>query len=153
MDKHELVAKHWKSICKSGQTDLVDTDCEEPPEWCSYDDDALTSGGAEHLVLTDTEADKRAADYVSESLWAFAPWFLSRETGISASVFKAIQDNDQCESNNDAIACIVASTCGIAKLTSKAIEEDGRSHFLSGYDGHEREVQAGKVTLYFYRTN
>ncbi len=114
-----------------------------------YSDSHFEHGTREYLVLTDSEADKMASEQIGESLWAFNPSFLAGETGISQDVFEAIQKNDKCESNNPAIASIIASTCGLSSFVESATGADGRGHFLSSYDGEENE----EGEFFIYRTN
>jgi len=102
------------------------------------------------LLLTDEEADEMAYDHIEDTLWAFNASFLSRMTDIDEEVFTAIQANDRCESNNDAIKKLVESTCGLMELCIQAIDADGRGHFMSSYDGIEHEIDGD---LYLYRIN
>lgn len=109
-----------------------------------------------HLVLTDEEADEKASEYIKESLWAFNPSFLADVTGIDAEVFEAIQANNRCESNNDAIARLVGDD--LESLISDAISSDGAAHFLNTYDGEENEINLKDITgqneyLFVYRIN
>jgi len=105
-------------------------------------------------ILTDQDADIKCEEYVESLAWAFNPSFLSGITGIDEAVFKAIQDNDKCEDNNDAILSIIKGTCGIPEFIESAVNADGRGHFLSGYDGEENYLRAsdGSV-LYAYKIN
>ena len=112
-----------------------------------YEDTDYEHGSGEYLVLTDDEADERAAECVLESLWACNASFLSGETGLPEEAFKFAEE--MCEGANDAIEAMVKATCGLDKLVAVAIGCDGRGHFLSGYDGNESE--AGDY--YIYRTN
>lgn len=112
-----------------------------------YDEDG------DHLVLTDEEADEKAAEYIEQSLWAFIPSFLADETGLFVEVFEAIQGNGKCESNNDAILSIIEKTCGLDEFVKSAISADGRGHFISHYDGKENEETVNGETFYIYRTN
>jgi hypothetical protein len=105
-----------------------------------------TEENGEYMVLTDKEADARAEEDIKETLWAFNPSFLSSETGIDEEVFKAIQDNGRCESNNEAIESIVNSTCGIDGFIEEAITADSRGHFINSYDGEES--QEGEYFIY-----
>lgn len=127
-------------------------------EWCAegcctldeYDEDG------NYLVLTDDEADEKAAEYIEETLWAFNPSFLAGVTGIDETVFKAIAANDRCEDNNEAIRLLVGDE--FDNLVEQAIAADGRGHFLNTYDGEENEVNLYDVTgrneyLYVYRIN
>jgi hypothetical protein len=101
------------------------------------------------VLLDDDGANDMVKDYIRESLWAFNPEFLAGETGLSVEVFRAIQANDQCESNNEAIEAMVQATCGVQSLVDSAISADGRGHFLSSYDGNEYEVGG----YFLYRMN
>ena len=106
-----------------------------------------------YMVLTDEEADEKAADYIKESLWAFNATFLADMTDIPYEAFKAIADNGKCESNNEAIERIINKTCGMDEFVQAAVNADGRGHFLSGYDGNENEETLEGITFYIYRTN
>ena len=106
-----------------------------------------------HIVCTDEEADELAYDYIVETLWAFTPSFLAGETGIDIEVFEALAANSKYESNNDTIASLIKSTCGLDEFVDSAIGVDGRGHFINGYDGNEYEVKIGDKTFYIYRVN
>ena len=128
----DLTLSQVKAICKI--YDLKPTEID-------FDD---------YLILTDEEADERVAERIQDDLWAFKPSFLASMTEVDESVFEAIQANNKCEGNNDAIRSIVDATCGLDALIELAIELDGRGHFLSSYDGDENELPDG---LYIYRIN
>ena len=130
-------------------------------EWCAtecvqledYDD---TNYNNDFLVLTDSEADEKCAEQITDLLWAFNADFLSSVTGIDSEVFEAIQANNRCESNNDAILRLVGDN--LERLIEQAIGADGRGHFLSSYDGNENEINLFTVTgkneyFYIYRQN
>lgn len=105
----------------------------------------------EYLVLDDDEANAACRERIEDSLWAFNASFLSGETGIDQSVFEALAD--KCEGANDAVRSIIVGSCGLDDFVETAMLTDGRGHFLSGYDGEEREVSAGSDTFYLYRTD
>jgi enamine deaminase RidA (YjgF/YER057c/UK114 family) len=128
--------------------------------------------GEEWTLFTDEEANKAVKSYIEESLWAFNKSFLSGQTGLPEEVFSTLQQG--CESSNDAILSIVEKCGDMDTLVSDAVSSDGRGHFLSPYDGHEKkwgdlseEVQLGILlamnqgdledenvyNLFFYRTN
>jgi hypothetical protein len=128
--------------------------------------------GKEWALFTDEEADKAVKSYIEESLWAFNKSFLSDQTGLPEEVFSTLQQDG--ESSNDAILSIVEKCGDMDTLVSDAMSSDGRGHFLSPYDGHEKEwgdlseeVQLGILlamnqgdledenvyNLFFYRTN
>jgi hypothetical protein len=105
----------------------------------------------EYRVLTDEEADELAYEYIMNSLWAFSTSFLAGETGIDEDVFLALANNDKCESNNDAIASLIKSSCGYQEFVDSAVGHDGRGHYIN--DGDEHEVKVGRKTFYIYRVN
>jgi len=106
-----------------------------------------------YLVLTDSEADDKAKEYITDSLWAFTANFLSERTGLDAEVFEAIQSNGKCESNNDTIYNLVQKLDDIDSFVDAAISADGRGHFMSSYDGNENEEEVNGTTFYIYRIN
>jgi len=117
-----------------------------------YDD----SYSADYLVLTDSEAGEKAAEYIKESLWAFNASFLSDVTGFDVSIFEAIQANDKCDDNNSAMTQLVGDN--LDYLIDHAVSVDGRAHFLNTYDGDEIEFNCFDYTgentpLYVYRMN
>lgn len=127
---------------------------ENCPEVEEFDND-------DYLVLTDEEADEKAKEYITESLWAFTPSFLASMTDFDEEIFQAIADNGKCESNNDTIYNTIQKTCGIDDFVEAAISADGRGHFMSSYDGCENEETVnipsgefeGQNTFYIYRLN
>ena len=104
-------------------------------------------------VLTDEEANESAYDIIMDSLWAFNTSFLAGETGIDEDVFIALANNGKCESNNDAIASLIKSSCGLQVFVDSAVSVDGRGHFINTYDGNEHEVKVGRKTFYIYMVN
>lgn len=114
----------------------------------SYGENQFDADGGEYLVLTDSEADDRAAEYIKDSLWAFNASFLSEFTDLPEEVFKGLQD--KCEGANDTFATLVERAPGGIKLfVEQAISADGRGHFMSSYDGEENE----QGEFYIYRVN
>ncbi len=113
----------------------------------SWEANSYTVDGGEYLVLTDSEADDRAAEYIKDSLWAFNADFLSDVTNLDASIFTALQP--QCESANEAVTALVKATCGLDSFIKAAISADGRGHFMSSYDGEEN----GSGEYFIYRIN
>ncbi len=118
----------------------------------------------DYMVLTDEEADEKAADYIKDSLWAFNASFLSNETGYPIEVFESLQD--KYESGNDAVEALIdsqKSDTDMEGFIEAAISADGRGHFLSSYDGNENEETVSGITceetgednttFYIYRTN
>lgn len=111
----------------------------------SRDDNEYSADGAEYLVLTDSEADERAKEYIKDSIWAFNASFLSGFTGQPEEVFTAL--SGLCEGANDAILGMIGNR--FDELADDAIRLDGRGHFIAGYDGEEN--QSGDY--FIYRTN
>jgi hypothetical protein len=107
----------------------------------------------DYLVLTDEEADEKAKEYITDSLWAFNPSFLANMTDFDEEIFQAIADNGKCESNNDVIYNTIQKTCGINDFVEAAVQADGRGHFMSSYDGNENEETVQGETFYIYRQN
>lgn len=111
-----------------------------------YDENTLEVGREEYLVLTDSEADERVADYIRETAWAFRPEFLaSHMTGIDPEDLKPIQE--KCESANPIILKLIDD---LEHFISDAVLSDGRGNFLSSYDGEEVELEGG---LFAFRIN
>lgn len=115
----------------------------------------------EYLVLTDEEADKRARDYIKESLWAFTPHFIAdwvdsvdsmtlrdRDTFIESL---AIMQGKMCEGCNGVVAALIGNN--FDDFVDAAIEADGRGHFLSQYDSKEHEIRFNDELFYIYRVN
>jgi len=115
----------------------------------SYNDNAFEAEGNTYLVLTDSEADEAAEEYVTSSLCFFNASFLASETGLPEEVFSALQE--KYEDANETLLTLVNAHCegGIKAFTEEAIRYDGRGHFLSQYDGSEGEAGS----FYIYRTN
>lgn len=113
-----------------------------------FDENRYDAWGREYLVLTDEEADAAMQECVRESLWAFNPCFLERYTpeGVEAEEIRLII-GDRCEDANGAMLALVGDR--FEELVTDAGNEDGRGHFLAGYDGEENE----ESVFYIYRTN
>jgi hypothetical protein len=103
----------------------------------------LADNGHTYLVYTDAEANKACREYIRENLWAFRAEWLA--TFIDRSYSKALVDSIkviQEKMNEDASEIIFKLIGGSSKfsmLTRMAIEDDGRGHFLSPYDGKEHQ--------------
>lgn len=114
---------------------------------CDKDEAENLIEDGDYLVLTDHEAEEAAEEYIKESLWAFNADFLSGETGLPTSVFKALQP--QCEDANEAILALVESGATLSDFADSAVSTDGRGHFLSPYDGEENT----EGDFFIYRCN
>ena len=76
-ESYEAAKEDYESFA-----DFCENECDEVED---FDND-------DYLVLTDEEADEKAADYIKDSLWAFNASFLSSETGYPIEVFESLQD-------------------------------------------------------------
>lgn len=91
----------------------------------------------EYYVFTDDEANKRVEEYIKETLWAFNPKFIHDMTNIDERMIRVIVN--ECENSNEVIEKLIIATCGIDKFIQKAVECDGRGHFINTWDGEENE--------------
>jgi len=110
-----------------------------------WGDELFEVDGDEYLVLTDEEADERVKDYITESVWAFTPSFLSNHIPVHLQD-KCEHLQDKCEVANDAILNAIID---FDDFVEDAVSADGRGHFLATYDGDEVEEDG----YYIYRTN
>ena len=113
-----------------------------------------SESGEEYMVLTDEEADNEAENSIKESLWSFNADFILKHTNfyhnsteeedqIFMNSLKTMQ-NTLCEDANDLVYAMIED---IDIFVCSAIEEDGRGHFISMYDGEENEQNG----YYIYR--
>jgi hypothetical protein len=116
-----------------------------------HDPQTLKVWDREYMVLNEHERYKNAKEYIKETLWAFRPSFLAKETGLPEKVFHAL--TEQCESGNDAILALVEKTCGLDAFVKAAVEADGYGHFLAFYDGEEEKVTVEGEDYFIYRIN
>lgn len=116
-----------------------------------YDPHTFEVWKREYMVLGEQERNEKVKEYIQETLWAFIPSFLAKETGLPEEVFRAL--SEKCESGNAAILSLVEKTCGLDAFVEAAVEADGYGHFLSSYDGEEGEVTVGGEDYFIYRIN
>lgn len=128
------------------------------PEQITFNGDYFdTEDGEEYFVFTDNEANEAAAREIKNSLWAFNADFILVCTELAAGdccygdVVESLQtmQNKCCESCNEFIYALIESTCELDYFIEQAIIADGRGHFISQYDGEEREENG----FYIYRIN
>lgn len=102
----------------------------------------------EFAVGGDIEADEAAELYIKDSLWAFNASFVVEQCDLPYELVGVLQAfmEDRCEGANDAIAALVERV-GLHEFAEAAVQADGRGHFLSTYDGQEREADG----FYIYR--
>lgn len=131
--------------------DDIDTDIDVS----RYDDTELEYGRQSYRVLTDDEADEAALAAATDSLWAFNVSFLSRyvpalRDARAAKAWSKVAA-ELCEDAAPLVEALLGDR--LDEAMRDAISEDGRGHFLSGYDGEESEQRVDGVTFYIYRTN
>ena len=104
-------------------------DCEEYRKLTSTQD-------SEYIVLTEEEAEEKAAEYIRESVWAFNSWFLLDYVpeGVTTEAIEKLQEH--CEGANDPLLSMIED---FDEFVSDAIAADGLGHFLSSYDGDMHE--------------
>ena len=113
-----------------------------------------SESGEEYMVLTDDEADNEAEKNIKDSLWAFNADFILKHTNfyristaeedqVFINSIKVMQ-NTLCENANGLVYAMIED---IDIFIGGAIEEDGRGHFISMYDGDENEQNG----FYIYR--
>lgn len=107
-------------------------------------------------VYTDEEADKKAAEDIQESLWAFNADFILDHSKLenyneaTISAFKKMQES-LCEDANELVEAIIND---MDEFVEDAISADGRGHFLNTYDNEENETKDDNgETFYIYRLN
>lgn len=109
--------------------------------------------GGEYLVFTGNEARHAAEKEIKSSLWAFHSEFLVDYMPIlerSSSVIGALSklQGTLCEDANELIVALTRKR--FKRLVDDAIGIDGLGHFLSRYDGKEREeIVDGKLFQIF----
>jgi hypothetical protein len=106
----------------------------------------------QYSIYTDKAADKAAANYILDTLWAFNPVYLSEQTGLPQKMFKALAEAQIGEQEHNVILLsLIRATCGVNKFCQDAIERDGRGFFLAHYDHNETEALIGNKLFYIYR--
>lgn len=107
-------------------------------QWKHYGVPVYEVESGTYAVCTDRQADVACREAIVESLWAFRPEFLVGYVpdGVDAEVIAAIVEK-RCEDANPAILRLVGDR--LDDLVRDAVAADGRGHFLSPYDGDERD--------------
>jgi len=120
-----------------------------PEELTEERNGAYSYGREEYLVLTDSEAEESAKDYILDSLWAFNYDFLCGHSKAIAEIPKEDYEamaGKLCESFNNAVKAMIDN---LDHFIDDAIKADGRGHFISAYDGEENE----EGEYFIYRIN
>lgn len=112
---------------------------------------SISSGSSEWVVFSDEDADDNIYEFIKNSLWSFRAEFISQVTGHDKDEILTLTCEG--ELKNDDLVMIVERSCGLKRFVNQAIKADGRGHFLSTYDGVEREVKVDGEYYYVYRTN
>lgn len=135
---------------------LINEDYIEESEELTYqeEDNCFDTSVGEFLVLTDDEAEEKAREEIRQSLWAFNPDFILRHTKAyentteyeDEAIIEALKEVQSriCESANELVYALIND---FDEFCEDAIDEDGRGHFLSYYDGKEYESD----NFYIYR--
>ena len=125
-------------------------------EESKYYDNGFSYGNQEYLVLTDEEADKKVAEEIRETLWAFNADFIMAHAKnydeMSDYEYRSAVESlrqaqgTQCESLNGLVYAIIED---FDDFVESAVMSDGRGHFISHYDGYENE----QGNYYIYRVD
>lgn len=124
MTREQALSEHL-SIDEGEATDLIESD--------------------DYLVLTDDEANERAAEHIKGSIWAFNASFIIEHTDLPLEAEKMVKffQEKSAEGANDTITKLITD---MDSFIESAISADGRGQFLSFYDGQEHEV--GEYFIY-----
>jgi hypothetical protein len=146
----ELAGLAWES-----QTWYVDERQAALAKHLSVDVDEVTGEGDEWycgrqtwLVLSDDDADERAAEAIRDSLWAFRSEFIAGHTRprLNGAGIKALAEM-KANMRESAQPLIEALIHDMDDFIRDAISADGRGHFLASYDFEECEQDG----WYLYR--
>lgn len=140
------------------QYDGADESVIEHMEVCDHDSTRIElrhGYKGEFYVVTDAEADKKAIDYMQDTLWAFNVSFLRNfvpalNSDRAAKAWEKMA-GELCEDANPLVAAMLGDRIG--DFCREAIRADGRGHFLAAYDGREHEIRLAGVNFYVYRVN
>ena len=105
----------------------------------------------QYRVLTDSEADDAAEDYIKNNTWSFNASFIldhcsnaqNCESLELAESALTLAQRSLCEKATALVDCLIDD---IDDFVRDAIEADGRGHFLAGFDGDE--VRSGDFFIY-----
>ena len=119
-------------------------------KWIYGNEFAVVDRNEEYLILDDDEANDEVNDYIRSSLEYFNSRFLAKHCKLPESVIKILQGSAQTPGFQVDLSELLYSLCAdFSALVADAIEQDGRGHFLSMYDGKEIEYSGYLI----YRTN
>ena len=114
-----------------------------------YDEDDYNN---DYLVLTDKESNKKCAEYIKDSLWAFNASFIIEHSKLPYEALKMVKSfqEQKGEDANDTIEALIED---MDEFIEDAISADGRGHFNSPYNSNEYEETVENETFYIYRQN
>ena len=143
MTKTKLSIK-WVGVPEFAR-DAIKADIRETRKGQKY------GGSREILVCSDHSANVKAKAYIRDSLWAFRSSFILDQSRVKSSpeVVQALEkvQTELCESANEFVFALLKS---FRNFCQKAVEADGRGHFLSCYDGEEHSIKVGNTTYFYY---
>lgn len=119
-------------------------------EWLEKVEEEYTEIDDNYSVYTDEEAGKAVKEYIKETVWAFNSSFIISHSSLPYEASEMIEffQRKKCEDANETILALIDD---FDEFVSDAISVDGRSHFLSSYDGCENEEVVNGETYYIYR--
>jgi hypothetical protein len=100
------------------------------------------------MVLTEEEADEKAAEKIRDSVWAFNSSFIIEHSDLPAEAEEMVSffQEKKSEGANETLTALIKD---MDEFIADAISADGRAHFLATYDGKEE----GEGNFLIYRTN
>jgi hypothetical protein len=123
----------------------------QPLSYDYYGLPIFSAEGGEYAIGTDSEADEAVIAYIKDSIWAFNASLILSMCDLPSELedgIKELQEKKR-EDANEALLALVEKLCGLPFFVTYAVMADGRGHFLSSYDGEERE----EGEFFIYRTN
>jgi len=125
----------------------------EIPSYNHYGLTVLAYNGEEYAIGTEEEADAAVKEYIRNSIWAFNTAFILEHCGLPFELEEAIKtfQETKYEMANDALLALIEKCGDFNEFVKKAVEADGRGHFLSTYDGEEYEIKYNGKTYCIYR--
>jgi len=120
----------------------------EDIEDSGWDNATFEVNRKEYMVLTEDEANRKAREYIEDSLWAFNTDFIIDHSDLSSEAEEMVRSfqSTKCESANDTIRSLIKD---MDEFVQDAIDADGRAHFLNTYNGDEDEQDG----FFIYRVN
>lgn len=98
--------------------------------------------GEEYAVAANKEkADTAVREEIEQSLWAFNAEFIIKHTELPTEAVQMLKffQEKKCEDANETFRALIKD---MDDFVGKAVEADGRGHFLARYDGNERRLDS-----------